>query len=280
MKLDQLFSLRNIPAPWETGDKIPWNEPEFSQRMLVSHLSQDHDWASRRKETIDRQVRWIDAQLPRQARILDLGCGPGLYTQRLAALGHACVGVDFSPASIAYAQKQADKHGLSIAYHLADLRTWPMTGSFDLVMMTFGELNVFRRQEIEIVIQNALRSLNEGGMLLTEVHIFDAVKQAALLPPSWEYKESGLFSTRPHLLLQEQFWNEAHAAAIARYLVVDTQTSRLTQYGATMQAYTDEEYLHLFGAESGTSVELLEEDDWSVGETFKGKLQTFVTRMK
>lgn len=29
--------------------KIPWNEPAFSQRMLANHLSQDHDWASRRQ---------------------------------------------------------------------------------------------------------------------------------------------------------------------------------------------------------------------------------------
>lgn len=29
-------------------------------------------------------------------RILDLGCGPGLYTSRLARLGHCCVGIDFS----------------------------------------------------------------------------------------------------------------------------------------------------------------------------------------
>jgi predicted TPR repeat methyltransferase len=38
-------------------------------------------------------------------RILDLGCGPGLYTQRLASLGHTCVGIDISPASIAYARR-------------------------------------------------------------------------------------------------------------------------------------------------------------------------------
>ena len=30
--------------------KIPWDEPAFSQRMLENHLSQEHDWASRRRE--------------------------------------------------------------------------------------------------------------------------------------------------------------------------------------------------------------------------------------
>ncbi|VEA21601.1 SAM-dependent methyltransferase [Salmonella enterica subsp. enterica] len=56
--------------------KIPWDEPAFSQRMLENHLSQDHDWASRRLTVIEQQVTWITRQLPAGARILDLGCGP------------------------------------------------------------------------------------------------------------------------------------------------------------------------------------------------------------
>lgn len=35
--------------------------------------------------------------------MLDLGCGPGLYSHRLATLGHRVHGIDFGPASIAYA---------------------------------------------------------------------------------------------------------------------------------------------------------------------------------
>ena len=49
--------------------------------------------------------------LERGARVLDLGCGPGLYTTRLAKLGHTCVGIDFSPASIAYAKAEAEHYG-------------------------------------------------------------------------------------------------------------------------------------------------------------------------
>ena len=64
--------------------KIPWDEPAFSQRMLENHLSQEHDWASRRRAVIEQQVAWIAGQLPAGARILDLGCGPGFYTRLLA----------------------------------------------------------------------------------------------------------------------------------------------------------------------------------------------------
>ena len=65
--------------------KIPWDEPAFSQRMLENHLSQEHDWASRRRAVIEQQVAWIAGQLPAGARILDLGCGPGNSTRLLRA---------------------------------------------------------------------------------------------------------------------------------------------------------------------------------------------------
>jgi hypothetical protein len=41
------------PAPWTEGDNVPWNDPDFSERMLAEHLSQEHDLASRRSATID-----------------------------------------------------------------------------------------------------------------------------------------------------------------------------------------------------------------------------------
>jgi 2-polyprenyl-3-methyl-5-hydroxy-6-metoxy-1,4-benzoquinol methylase len=54
-------------------------------------------------------VAWIHAELlgGTPTDVLDLGCGPGLYTERLAALGHRCVGIDVSPASIAFARARA-----------------------------------------------------------------------------------------------------------------------------------------------------------------------------
>ena len=78
------------PAPWDEGENIPWNDPAFSKRMLDQHLSQEHDRASRPYDVIDRHIEWIHGALLKgeSARILDLCCGPGLYTSRLAARGH------------------------------------------------------------------------------------------------------------------------------------------------------------------------------------------------
>ncbi|HEX6969459.1 MAG TPA: class I SAM-dependent methyltransferase [Micromonosporaceae bacterium] len=50
------------------------------------------------------EARLVDAMVPRRARILDAGCGPGRVGGFLAAAGHEVVGVDIDPVLIAAAR--------------------------------------------------------------------------------------------------------------------------------------------------------------------------------
>ena len=104
MDISTLIFNRSATILADSERKIPWDDPAFSQRMLENHLSQEHDWASRRLPVIERQIEWIVRQLKPAASVLDLGCGPGLYAQRLAQRGFRCTGIDFSPAAINYAR--------------------------------------------------------------------------------------------------------------------------------------------------------------------------------
>lgn len=145
----------------EKGAKIPWNDPDFSRRMLENHLAQDHDWASRRNDIIARHTDWIAGELRRTpSRILDLGCGPGFYTRSLAEKGHHCVGVDFSPASIEYARQQSADTGPEPEYILCDIRDNTSERKFDFIIMTFGEFNVFTRQDARAILDNCGRVTN------------------------------------------------------------------------------------------------------------------------
>jgi SAM-dependent methyltransferase len=55
-------------------------------------------------DDLDGEARMIDAMVPRGARILDAGCGPGRVGGALHAAGHHVVGVDLDPALIAAAE--------------------------------------------------------------------------------------------------------------------------------------------------------------------------------
>jgi SAM-dependent methyltransferase len=252
MKLLDIVRRQSTPRPWAEGEKIPWNAPDFSKRMLAEHLSQEHDAASRRFEIIDKHIEWIHNQVLKgnPTRILDLGCGPGLYTHRLARLGHDCVGIDFSPASIAYAREQAEEANLDCEYIQADIRTADYGEGYGLVMSIFGEFNVFRPGEARDILAKAWRALVPGGFILLEPHTFEAVVKIGEQSSSWYSAEQGLFSDEPHLYLQENFWDEETSVAIQRYYIIAAVTGDVTCHSASIQAYTNEEYRSLL-AESG-----------------------------
>jgi SAM-dependent methyltransferase len=250
MKLADIINRQSPPVPWQEGENIPWNDPGFSERMLREHLSQDHNAASRRLEIIDKHVDWIHREVlsERPSRILDLGCGPGLYMLRLAKLGHQCVGIDYSPASIAYAIEQAENEKASITCSCEDIRQADFGTGYDLVMLIFGELNVFPPVDAKTILDKTHKALKQGGTLLLEPHTFAAVEWIGKQPGTWHSVERGLFSDTPYLCLQENFWESNSRRAITRYYVIDTETGNVTRHSASYQAYTDDEYESVLSA--------------------------------
>ncbi len=266
------------PKPWSEGDKIPWNEPGFSSRMLREHLSQDHDAASRRTATIERHVAFIHEVLltGKAGRVLDLGCGPGLYSNRLARLGHHCVGIDFSPASIAYARERAQAESLDCVFVEADLRTATFEPGADVALLLFGECNVFRPEALRDILMRACQALKPGGVLLLEPSTADAIQRIGQQPATWSAHEAALFSDRPHLLLHESFWEPTERVAIERWFVIDAATGEVERHAASQRAYTMGETLALLLSVGFTRVEPVA--GWDAGASFSDSFFAFVAQ--
>ncbi len=273
--ISQHLPIRLLP----NESKIPWNDADFSQRMLENHLSQEHDWASRKLAVIERQVDWLCSQLAPGAKVLDLGCGPGFYTQLLAKRGFCCTGVDFSPASIAYAQQQAQAAGLDIDYQLLDVRSYRPTKKFDFIMMTFGELNVFSTADAKSLLKHCANWLMPNGKLLVEVHSFDEVKRQGQAEPSWQRHSQGLFLDAPHLLLTEHAWDEALQTSSTLFWVIE-ENGKVTRFGSRMQAWQDEEYLQLLNECGFNKIQRVDTAVWPSSNTFEGKLYTLMACSK
>ena len=254
MDLMDIVQRQAVPRPWVEGEKIPWNDPDFSRRMLLEHLSQEHDAASRRFETIDEQVAWIHGKGVDDSptKVLYLGCGPGLYANRLAGLGHQCVGFDFSPASVQYAREAARLQNLPCTYVEADIRTADYGDGYGLAMLIYGEMNTFRPADARTILRKAHEALVPGGRLVLEVHTFAAVHAMGHARRSWYSAESGLFLDRPHICLMESFWDGEENVATERYYIVEAPAGDVTRYAAGTQAYTDEGY-HSLLADAGFS---------------------------
>jgi SAM-dependent methyltransferase len=240
MNLREIIERDMDLQPWVEGERVPWDDPAFSERVLAEHLAQGNDAASRPASKIKKHVDWIHRQLmaEKPGHILDLGCGPGLYTSRLAKLGHTCSGIDFAPAAIQYAIKHAPAR---CSYQLADIRSAEYGSNYDLVIFIFGALNLSPTRDLQLILAKAWAALKPGGLLLLEASSLDAVDQIGNQPSMWYSAQSGLFSDRPHLCLMETFWDEDQNIATERFFIVDAETGQVTRHAASTQGYEEEQ---------------------------------------
>jgi SAM-dependent methyltransferase len=226
--------------------------------MLEEHLSQEHDLASRRESIVDAQVAALCDLLPRErsARILDLSCGPGLYSHRFARRGHRCHGIDFAPASIAHARAVAAAEKLDCTFEKADLRSADFGGGYDLVLLVFGQINVFSRGQARDLIERAHGALQPGGWLVLEPQDPEAVRGSGDRESDWSTAEAGLFSPDPHVLLHERFWDEPSRTATDRWYVLDIETGTSQSHAMSTCSYDESEMVELMESAGFSHVEI------------------------
>lgn len=235
--LVQWLLKREPLRAWTGEDKIPWNDPGFSQRMLEVHLDQSTGLASRPFAKIDQHVQFIHQEVLQEkpSRILDLGRGPGFYAQRLTSLGHEVTGIDFSPASIDFARS----HGGG-RFVLDDLLTADYGEGWDLVSFLFGEPNTFAPKDLRKIIDRAWTALKPKGKLLLEVTRPEAVMAMGGQGPVWAASPGGLFHPGPHLWLQESVWDEDSEAAKTRWHVLPEEGEPFS-FSCTTQSWAEDQ---------------------------------------
>jgi SAM-dependent methyltransferase len=168
-------------------------------------------------------VRWIsDAyELGPGKAVADLGCGPGLYTNRLASTGAAVVGVDFSAGSIEHARRVADRAGLAVEYVTGNYLTYRTDRRFDVVTMIFCDfcaLGPGRRGRLLSAVRTLLKP--EGRFLLDvwSTAAFDAGRESATYAPMLD---DGFWSPRPYFGFRNTFRYEVERVTLDRYEIVE-----------------------------------------------------------
>ena len=221
MDFKRFEQITQKPPLHEKGNHEMWNDEHISKILLETHLSQESDLASRRKPAIEKTVGWILDRLGKEnAKILDLGCGPGLYCEMLTEAGHDVTGVDISKRSIDYARKAAQEKGLDIEYVNENYLKLDIPGKFDLVMMIFCDFDVLNPGERDNLLEKAYSALKPGG-----IFIFDTMndRTPATMRPgerTWETAGSGGFwKAEQYLALSESFHYEEEKVILNQTIV-------------------------------------------------------------
>ncbi len=206
-----LKDLAQKPPPYEPGEPLFWDDPHISAEMLKAHLDPKTDAASRKPATIGRTCDWLIEHfgLKPGDRVLDLGCGPGLYTIQLAKRGLKVTGIDYSKRSIDYARRAAADEGLDIEYLYQDYLTKDYlpggtSERFDLVIMVYCDFAVLSDEKQGILLGRVARALKPGGKFVFDVFTpeYPTYKETS----SWSLSpKGGFWSAEPYLSLYRKF---------------------------------------------------------------------------
>jgi SAM-dependent methyltransferase len=240
LNLDFIRSLQEKPAPFTPGELLFWDDPHISAQMLKAHLNPENDLASRRPQTIQKVVDWLTASLGLQAgdSVLDLGCGPGLYSARLAEKGLRVTGVDYSRRSIDYARQYAQKNNLVIEYRYQNYLTLEDENQYDAALLIYGDFCPLSPEQRKRLLANIRRALKPGGYFVLDVTTpIHRQKHGSL--NGWYAVETGFWKPGPHLVLEEGLDYPEQSIFLDQAIVIE-ESGKVSVYRNWFQDFTRE----------------------------------------
>jgi len=106
---------------------------------------------------------WLD--LPRGSRVLEIGCGVGRWTRRLAQAGHEVVGFDLSRQMIADATRRAGQDGVRARcrFFVADCASFALGREFDRILGVTVLQHIMDDSRFGAAIEHIARHLAPSG---------------------------------------------------------------------------------------------------------------------
>ena len=228
--LNDLIKINERPEPFSCyTTKDLWTDEHTSAQMLAYHLNEKVDLSSRNHAFIDRSADWIISRfgLDQSKSVADFGCGPGLYTTRLAASGAAVTGIDFSERSIRYAREQAAKKGLNIEHVHADYLTFETDKRFDLITMIMCDFCVLSPDQRHTMLDKFRSHLTPGGALLFDAYspsAFEAREEAAIYAQNLL---DGFWSPETYFGFLNTFKYDEEKVVLDKYTIVEESRTRV-----------------------------------------------------
>jgi len=274
----ELLDCCQKPELYEPGTSVMWTDSHISEQLLDVHLNQQTDLASRRKSTIESTVNWILNQTAgSQMAVLDLGCGPGLYSEILARKGHIVTGLDFSQNSISYAENQAEKKNLEINYVCKNYLELDYQKQFDLVILIFTDLGVLLPEDRNILLSTIHKSLKPDGIFIFDV-LNDKKFEKKTSPKNWEAADSGFWKAEPYLALSESFSYPEQKVILSQHIIID-ERSQIDVYRFWTHYFSNEQLKNLLYANNFTNIRF-NTDVLPAGDLWSGENVTFCSAAK
>lgn len=122
--------------------------------------------------------QWIDIFITKMEqnridgkKVLDVGCGTGEFTVRLAKKGYQVAGVDLSEEMLAIAKDKADECKLNIPFFHQNMMELDTDNQFDGIVIFCDSLNyLHHEEEVQQTFTRVYEQLRPGGLFMFDVH--------------------------------------------------------------------------------------------------------------
>ena len=105
------------------------------------------------------------------SKVLDVACGTGEFSVRLAEKGYSVTGVDLSDEMLAIAKVKADQSGVTIPFYQQNMIELDMGEQFDSIVIFCDSLNYLHTEsDVQSTFQRVYEQLKSGGLFMFDVH--------------------------------------------------------------------------------------------------------------
>lgn len=166
------------------------------------------------EERTESEIRFLveELGLNKPMSILDVACGFGRHSIKLAKLGHYVTGIDLMDGFISDAKKRADYEGLRINFIQKDMRQVEFNEEFDRALLLFTAFGYFSDEENLEVLKKISKALVPGGLFC-----FDTFNRDAFLK---DFKQYFVHEIRQDLMIDRNTFDPKTGRLIDERIII------------------------------------------------------------
>lgn len=229
---DTLMEINQRPKPFEfyTAGEL-WTNEHTAQQMLQYHLNDDIEASSRKSTFIEKSCDWIAEYFNIAGKkVIDFGCGPGLYTQRLAQKGAFVTGIDFSVNSINHARSKARESGLDIHYVVSDYLEFETDEKFDLITMIMCDFCALSPAQRKTLLGKFKEMLKPEGSILMDVYSLNGFEKKVESATYEKNQLFGFWSPNDYYAFVNTHKYEDEKVLLDKYTIIEANQPRRIVY--------------------------------------------------
>lgn len=239
--MDLLTKYLHKPSIFQEGKSQAafWDNEHISKQMLEAHLNPNWDAASRKADTIELSCKWIisSMNLNNNDKVLDLGCGPGLYCTKLNENGLQVTGIDYSKRSIEYAKEEAIRRNLSIEYVYMNYLDIDFYNEYDIAMMIYCDFGVLSDESRKLILKKIHRALKEKGCFLFDVWTTSNMELTSSFQ-NWSINlNGGFWKPNSYIELIDKTYYDTRNISLSQHIILEEE-SNISVYNLWERCYT------------------------------------------